>query len=641
MIKFNKKRIIFFSYVWAFFMLPLAVAQTGHLKKVTKWYDQEETQKKADYYVLESNPSILSGEYISYYQNGQISSKGQFRNNQTVGEWNYYFEGGGVKIKAQLQNSERGYWIYFYENGTNRMEGRLINGQKVATWKFYYESGQKKSEGPFLKKEKHGNWVCFYETGEKKAEASYEQGTGKYKEFYVNGKLKAEGTVVDNTSEGLWKYYDEDGHLVSQGYERNGVKNGRWKHYHPSSGKVASEGSYLDGNKEESWQYFYENGQLSSEGEYKLGRKEQTWNLYHSDGRFKAKAQFVKGDGIYQEYYKNGKLKVRGRVVYGKNEGKWEYFYEDRKREGNCEFKDGKGNYIGYYPSGDKRIEGKIENGQKVGVWKLYDKKGKIVGFYKTFYDSESRERELGDFVPVKLVGDSLFVDTITKKTIKQKIVDKKKKTRQGHKKLNLSFKNPFSHKSHYGHRWFNYHGYIFGINPFGIATGNLPASLEYFHEQQIGYEIMYFYTRNPFFSTVSNFPDGKVLKTGYSIALKQKFYLPERNSSMVYFAHEFRFLDNNYISNYVDEVLQFENRLTLHEFRYAYTLQFGNRILRSTKNKRGLTFDIYVGLGLGYRHVIKNFDDSVEEYEKIFTDITQTNYLLATRLGFTFGYLF
>jgi hypothetical protein len=122
---------------------------------------------------------------------------------------------------------------------------------------------------------------------------------------------------------------------------------------------------------------------------------------------------------------------------------------------------------------------------------------------------------------------------------------------------------------------------------------------------------------------------------------LKQKFYFPERKSSMIYLAHEFRFLDNNYESNYVNEAVQTSERLKLHEFRYAYTLQFGNRILKSTKNKRGLTFDIYVGLGLGYRFVEKDFDTSIKEYEEIFEGVPQTTYLLATRLGFTFGYLF
>lgn len=622
-------KLLFFLLFLSFYVNIMG--QNEKLEKVTLWYDQEKTQVKTVYFVLKGT-SILEGEYMSYNQSGQVSSKGQFHNNESVGEWKYYYEEGGIKMNANLEDSKKGFWTYFYENGHIRMKGTLIKGNKEGKWIFYYESGQQKSEGYYKFAEKQGDWTYFYETGEKQATASYENGTGSYTEFYINGKMKASGTVVDNTSEGLWKYYDNEGRLQSEGYERDGEKNGLWKHFH-SNGTLASQGNYLAGNKEQNWSYYYENGILSSKGEYKQGNKENTWKLYHSDGQFKAKADFIKGKGVYEEYYSNENLKVKGQVVDGQNEGKWEYFFEDGKKEGECDFIHGVGIYIGYYPSGDKRIEGAIENGQKIGVWKLYNKKGKVVGFYKTFYDDESQDTVLGDLVPVTEQGDSIVVDTF------QQELNEKKKKKKTKKHRNLSFQNPFSHHNHYGQKWFNYHGFIVGANPFGIAAGSLPISLEYFHQQETGYEFTYFYARNPFFTTFENIPEQAIFTTGYALSLKQKFYFQEKKSSMIYLAHEFRFSDLDYAAKSIIED-NVEEKLKAHEYNYAYTFQFGNRILKTSRTKTGITFDIYIGVGIGYRVFQESYLPTIEN-EQIFESINQKEIFVPTRLGFTFGYLF
>ena len=60
---------------------------------------------------------------------------------------------------------------------------------------------------------------------------SFPKKSGEFKEFYVSGRLKAEGTVKKNEMHGAWKWYRTDGSLMRSGNFKNGVKAGEWVTY--------------------------------------------------------------------------------------------------------------------------------------------------------------------------------------------------------------------------------------------------------------------------------------------------------------------------------------------------------------------------------------------------------------------------
>ena len=70
--------------------------------------------------------------------------------------------------------------------------------------------------------------------------------TGKSKDSYANGHLKAEINYKNGEFEGPYKSYYENGHLNAEGNYKNGQLEGPYKGY-------------------------YENGQLKAEGNYKNG----------------------------------------------------------------------------------------------------------------------------------------------------------------------------------------------------------------------------------------------------------------------------------------------------------------------------------------------------------------------------------
>ena len=49
---------------------------------------------------------------------------------------------------------------------------------------------------------------------------------GKYKVWYINGKIKLEGNYQNELKEGLFKKYNKKGELTDEGLYRKGIKEG-------------------------------------------------------------------------------------------------------------------------------------------------------------------------------------------------------------------------------------------------------------------------------------------------------------------------------------------------------------------------------------------------------------------------------
>ncbi|PPZ91896.1 hypothetical protein C3729_07515 [Cloacibacterium normanense] len=83
----------------------------------------------------------------TYYPAGQIKSVG-VRNleSKKTGEWRTYFENGQVKSIIQYQNgTEHGKWITYFETGVISSQGQFTNGSKSGIWTNHYPSGKVKT----------------------------------------------------------------------------------------------------------------------------------------------------------------------------------------------------------------------------------------------------------------------------------------------------------------------------------------------------------------------------------------------------------------------------------------------------------------------------------------------------------------
>lgn len=294
------------------------------------------------------------------------------------GEWKEFYPGGAIRVeKTYKDNNLHGYYKEYdlkgnltltmlYDNGAivksnvedepdieivNRYdsENRLVysgpfrnqvpvgihreygNDGKVSNSKVYNDNGLLLSEGIV---DEAGNF------------------NGKWKDFYPDGKVRAEGQYTDSRRSGQWKYYDENGKTEQVGYFNNGRPDGVWKWYYDNgtilreeeyfqglrdgsfteysrSGEIIAQGMYSDGERNGEWKFSSENNR--EEGKFIIGLRDGTWKSYYSNGKLRFKGDYVQGnpDGTHYFYYENGKVKEERYYRSGIRERTWKKYDED------------------------------------------------------------------------------------------------------------------------------------------------------------------------------------------------------------------------------------------------------------------------------------------------------------------------
>ncbi len=120
----------------------------------------------------------------------------------------------------------------------------------------------------FFKREKTG-MQTFSQTGELLSSEG-EIADGTYKEFYPDGKLKKEKTVIDGQNNGAFRTFYPDGKLQSDAYFINGKMNGGHKMY-SDLGRLLIERNYINGVANGYAREFDDGGALKSQTLYVNG----------------------------------------------------------------------------------------------------------------------------------------------------------------------------------------------------------------------------------------------------------------------------------------------------------------------------------------------------------------------------------
>lgn len=644
-----------FIHFFLFGLSFLAQAQTdtSRLQPIKLYYSFEDSLNKkikASFFVLEDNPAVLEGSYVSFYESGQMKSEGQYTDSKPTGEWIFYFENGNPHMKGLYEKKDSVYWYYYYEKGNLKNEGVIQNNVKQGVWKYYYENGQLKAEGYYSKNIKDQTWKHYYEDGTLKANAIYSDGRGSYTEYYPSGKIKVTGPTFNNVGEGVWTYYHKNGNIEAKGYESNGVKNGVWSYYY-TNGQIKSKGNYVNGKQNGEWQNFHENGSLSSSGNQTFGFRDGKWSFYYDNGAYKGEGVFEDGTGYYKEYYEKGNLKVEGAVKNDKNDGLWKYYSEEGSLEGECEYEDGFGEYVGYYENGNPKIRGTIENGEKTGIWKLYDEKGNITGYYKTYNETSNEPLfdgsndsvyDLKDTVLTQKPDTALVNNTIPQDSLDADSVKKKKK-------YDYSVLPSYNYKAkkkskirNFNPKFNEYRNFIISINPLGLVNSRLPIYIEYYIQERLGFNFQQAYINDPFFSNHNKASYEDITLSGFSFSVSERLYRRNRDYGMLYGAFGLQYNNLKYTAKPLPAQQEAPNdsklNLTNHEMELLF--YFGDRIV-NRPDRRGPTFDVYLATGIGYRFQDTDFNTSSSYYDSLFSDIDKKGVYLPIHVGLSFGYLF
>jgi len=142
-----------------------------------------------------------------------------------------YHESGEPAYKAEqvrLATGEwvrEGDWLAWYENGQLNELGAYKGDAEHGPWDWYYENGQAQASGSWNEGKRLGPWVFWYENGQKMMDGSYHggNGTGEWTHYHENGVLRAQGTMLDGEIDGYWTFWNDDG-TVEQ--DRTGTYQG-------------------------------------------------------------------------------------------------------------------------------------------------------------------------------------------------------------------------------------------------------------------------------------------------------------------------------------------------------------------------------------------------------------------------------
>lgn len=166
---------------------------TGKIEKVTK-----EGKLVAD--VINGK---CHGEFVNYFKNGKISTKGNFVNGVLSGKYTKYFPNEQIAVEAFYRNGLlNGDYKEYYENGKIKLHSVLNLGDSTVPSNSYYDTGE--LQGIFHIKAHLLN--------------------GPYKEFYKNGALKITSNYINEILNGEYIEYDEFGKEIKKIIYNNGKK---------------------------------------------------------------------------------------------------------------------------------------------------------------------------------------------------------------------------------------------------------------------------------------------------------------------------------------------------------------------------------------------------------------------------------
>ena len=256
-------------------------------KEVSTWY--------------KTNILKLVGPFETYYANGQLKSKGNYKDGEYHGPIEVYISTGQLYTRINYKNGvEHGNWERFYANGQLEVKSRSRDGKRVpGSFSYFHENGQLFNE-------------CI--------------------ENHENGQLQSKINYKNGKRHGLLEHFDQEGKLVNKGNFKNGKEEGLHFSNLTALG-YSSKTNYKKGEKHGSFEEFYENGQLKNKRNYKNEKLDGPYEYYDENGQLRSKGNYKneKLDGPSEYYHENGKLRTKMNYKDGKSDGPFEDYYENGK----------------------------------------------------------------------------------------------------------------------------------------------------------------------------------------------------------------------------------------------------------------------------------------------------------------------
>ena len=276
------------------------------------------------------------------------------------------------------EGKRNGYWKTFFDDWSLHTECYYRHGLRDGFYKEYDEKGN-------LKK------ITKYVNDVEQTLESEQKPLIVQHEYYPNGKVKREASFRDGKREGVWREFDEQGHVInSQTYQKgvltgegivdtDGKRRGGYKEFYPDN-SIRTEGVFVDGKRSGEWTFYYQNGKVQEVGNYVEGEPDGLWVWYYDNGQKQIEEQFVKGqaNGPYKEYDTKGNLIVSGTYFDDMKAGKWTEQIGDMRTEGEYRNDKQVGEWVSYYDNNKMAFRGTFNAGYPDGEHFFYYENGRL-----------------------------------------------------------------------------------------------------------------------------------------------------------------------------------------------------------------------------------------------------------------------
>lgn len=248
---------------------------------------------------------------MSYSQESEGKVKGNFSSSTPYNRYD-------------SQGKRHGLWLFYDEDSTFvKTKGTFEHGEEVDTF-FYYVSTV---PHPVCVRAYQKKGVCYTQF------------------FDSENRIMSEGTYVDRKKDGLWKYYDIAGYVLTTEQYEDGILNGDAYVYYEDS-TVTERSSYINGELHGTYERFTEDGKKMERLTYWRGQRH----------------------GIAEFYNTNGGIFIKGIYRNGLKDSLWTYYngYGDITRQEDYSPAGRKKKRMSYDKKNKKRGQKKDEPAQEV-----------------------------------------------------------------------------------------------------------------------------------------------------------------------------------------------------------------------------------------------------------------------------------
>ena len=159
--------------------------------------------------IADSKPTVKE----EFYSNGKLKNRTTYQS----------------KIQSKIDGAEKYFIERYHENGQLSRRGNYKDGEGVGTWEYYHDNGQLSQKGNYKDGKQEGLWETYRENGQLESKVHWKDGIrdGLRESYHENGQLEEKGNYLFDLSQiqkrdGLWVSYHENGELKSKVCYKNG-----------------------------------------------------------------------------------------------------------------------------------------------------------------------------------------------------------------------------------------------------------------------------------------------------------------------------------------------------------------------------------------------------------------------------------